>query len=236
MITAWSPSRLSTFEQCPKKAYFEYVRKLKSPSGAAAVEGSRIHELAAQYLTGALPELPSELNVFADEFRALRSSGRELHCEQQHAFTSAMKSTGWFDKDVWLRVVFDVLYSDGKTLVIIDHKTGKVRDKDLAQLELYAHTGFVLHPTVEEVVTRLWYLKDSIGIEYEVIYKREEMPRLWDSWVERAAVMLTETQFPARTSPLCRWCHFTSHHEDEVNARYTREGIAARVQPICEEG
>ena len=46
MISRWSHSRLSTYESCPKKAYYRYVEKLTEEQHPAAERGVRIHDLA----------------------------------------------------------------------------------------------------------------------------------------------------------------------------------------------
>lgn len=235
MITAWSPSRLSQFESCPKKAQYLYVQKLKEPQGAAAVEGARVHELAAQYVQGRLTGLPDELALFRQEFEQLRQLDVPVTCEQQHAFTSAMVTTGWFDVDAWLRVVFDVLVEHkDDSLTIIDHKNGKIRDKDLEQCELYACAGFVLFPVAQRITTKLWYL--TRGQEYEVSYTRAESEEIWPHWVERAQAMLDATAFPARPSPLCRWCFASTLNAEDVDARYSLQGLSDRALRLCDAG
>ena len=58
MINRWSHSRLSTYESCPKKAFYRYVRKHPEETHPAAERGIKIHNLAEQYIKGELPEVP----------------------------------------------------------------------------------------------------------------------------------------------------------------------------------
>ena len=52
MINRWSHSRLSTYESCPKKAFYRYVKKHPEESHPAAERGIKIHNLAEQYIKG----------------------------------------------------------------------------------------------------------------------------------------------------------------------------------------
>ncbi len=93
-IKAWSYSRLQTYTQCPQKAKFQVIDKLKEPDGAAGLKGTRVHALAAVWVTRCLPardkdnaafypelealvrakKIPVELETFEAEFAALRKN------------------------------------------------------------------------------------------------------------------------------------------------------------------
>ena len=51
-IDRWSYSRLGTYESCPKKAYYSYVEKIPQEQHPAAQRGTRIHQLAEDYIVG----------------------------------------------------------------------------------------------------------------------------------------------------------------------------------------
>ena len=61
MINRWSYSKLGTYESCPKKAYYRYIEKLPEEKHPAAERGIKIHNLAEQYITGEIKEIPREL-------------------------------------------------------------------------------------------------------------------------------------------------------------------------------
>ena len=87
-IYQWSYSRLSTFEKCPKKAHFAYVKKIKEPGNKAMDRGKDIHTMCEDYIRGRYDEIPKELADFEEAFDALK----ELHlksyvtCEGDWAF------------------------------------------------------------------------------------------------------------------------------------------------------
>jgi CRISPR/Cas system-associated exonuclease Cas4 (RecB family) len=238
-ITAWSPSRLSTFEQCPRKAFFLYVQKHKEPTSPAQQRGTDVHAAAEQYVAarrlGQDVTPPSELAPFAGDLHELMSSHEVVLTESQHALNRDLERVDWFARDVWLRVIFDVEMRRTQAITVIDYKTGKVREKDHDQMDLYAVAAFSLYPEITEARTLLWYTTEGVEIESHYLRKLH-YERLLDQWRERSEVMLTARDFPARSSPLCRWCHFTHKHEAEVNRRYESWGIRDRVNPLCEEG
>ena len=51
MFNSFSPNMLKTFELCPKKFYFKYVKKISMPTNDDIFElGKNIHALASYYL------------------------------------------------------------------------------------------------------------------------------------------------------------------------------------------
>ena len=51
MLQTFSPNMLKTFEQCPRKFYLKYVKKISMPINNDIFElGKNIHALASYYL------------------------------------------------------------------------------------------------------------------------------------------------------------------------------------------
>lgn len=206
LITAWSFSRWSTHEGCPKQAYYKYVEKLPDPSGPAAQRGTDIHGEAENYVNGTIKKLPESLNQFPKEFRDLRK-GLDVRTEEQWAFTSSWRVTSWFAKDAWCRVKTDAAVVEEGSARIIDHKTGRIRDGYEKQLELYALSGFLKFPEVTEISGEIWYLDQ--GEIRDMIFTADEVPDLKRKWEGRTRAMLTATTFKERPGHACRWCSFS---------------------------
>lgn len=210
-IEAWSYSRWRDYEQCPLKAKFKHVDKIKEPGNAAMDRGSAIHKLAEDFAGGQLKALPVELEKFKKNFSALKK--QTPSCEQEWAFNKEWGRVGWFDQDAWCRIKVDATYETGTTkashAVVIDHKTGRYRPGDTEysnQLELYAVGAFLIYCTAKEVHCKLWFL-DS-GDEEVMKFTREQLPDLLKSWEKRTKAMLADTRFAPRPGNYCRFCHF----------------------------
>lgn len=215
-ITAWSFSRYSTYIICPLQAFFKYTKKIQGPTNDAMSRGKKIHKDAELYCLGEKKRLPKSLALFDVEFKELRklAKKRVLQVEEQcqFAFTKSWEPCEWFSRDAWLRVMFDAMYVDGDTLVIIDHKTGKIRPQHKDQLELYAVAGFIIGPEhITKVRADLWYLDQG-----EIVpdpdnpreYTRADAEKLRKEWVKRTKKMLADTTFKPSPGALCRWCYF----------------------------
>src|SRR5690349_9078036 len=160
-LTAWSYSRYADYKRCPFYFAHKHLLRMKDPNPGPALERGRlIHKTAEDALI--LPakgkwKCPPELKHFEDEFRHLRELNPTV--EQQWGFDAKWAPTGWFDNNVWCRVVLDaVVVYDDNTAVVIDHKTGKKYATNEDQMQLFALATFKKFPQVTEVSTRLWYL------------------------------------------------------------------------------
>ncbi len=204
-ITSWSYSRLSTYEQCPRKAKYLYIEKKKEPGSPAMERGSEIHKMAEKFVSGTLAKLPVELKAYAAEFKDLKK--QNAACEDQWAFNEHWFPTEWFGKDAWCRTVLDIWFVKKDVLVLIDLKTGKIRDGYEDQLSLYALAGFSHEPNIKEVHAQLWYLDQ--GETKDHVFKLADVPKLKKDWKKRVTPMLNDVNYAPRPSGLCRWCHFS---------------------------
>lgn len=216
-LTAWSFSRWSTYAKCPRQAYYRFVKKIPEKKSFAANRGLDVHKSCASYLAGKTNVVIPEIKNFGETmFNRLREHKPQV--EVQLAFTDQWKTTGWFDKNCWLRVVLDVskYYNDenGCYALVIDHKTGKVRDEYSEQMEIFSVAAMLHYERVmpnlscDMVDARLWYLDAGEEVAEEIVY--HQMIEIQEKWEERAEKLLTDTKFPPRPSRLCEWCSFSS--------------------------
>jgi len=207
-IDAWSYSRLTTWEDCNKKAYYKFIEKRKEPTAPALERGSKIHKLAEDYVTapGKKVLLPEELDRFEEEFKELRTRKKYLAVEQQLALTKEWVPCDWFSSKAWLRVVMDAIDIQGKIAKIIDYKTGKVRPEKAEQLDLYALALLCTHANLTDIYAEFWYLDWGEVIRRD--YTRKDLPKLKRKWAKQAKPMLSDETFKECPSALCRWCWF----------------------------
>lgn len=231
-ILAWSYSRWQDYVQCPFKAKCKIIDKMKEPDSPAGKNGTRVHVLAAALATGKVPPLdkqteeyrkeamvvakgkiPSELETFAEEFKALRKRG-DVRVEAQWAFDKNWEIADWFDwNNAWLRVKVDLFYlvteRKGKNVVtgcvIRDWKTGKKKDDHEQQRSLYALGAFLTFPDVQWVEVSHCYLDagEEGGPER---WTRDQLPELQKEWINRTHAMLNDTTFAPRAGRYCEWC------------------------------
>ena len=72
-IPQWSYSRLTTYEGCPKKAYYSSVKKIREPGNKYMERGKEVHKNCENYIRGHIEELPTtQLIDFQMGFDELR--------------------------------------------------------------------------------------------------------------------------------------------------------------------
>ena len=231
-LTSWSFSRYSTYKQCPLRAKLLYLEKLPEPKNPAMDRGNTIHQLAEQFVKGALPRLPAELKAHGDLFKRLKAKRKKMPdqvlVEDTWAFTKDWSRTVWND---WtgcvLRIKMDcaelTVPGDGApALTINDWKTGKFSpqynvEDYLEQLQLYALGALKIfgaqHPGLR-VLPRLVYL--DAGVMYPdytlpetKVYTVADLVPLTKAWEKKVTPLLRDKTFAPRPSDKCRWCHFS---------------------------
>lgn len=222
-ITSWSFSRYNVYKQCPAKAKYLFIDKMKEPASDAMARGAAIHNLAEDYLKGKIARLPIELGQFEDVFKALRAQYKKkisgVIVEDTWAFTKDWTVTAWNDwVGCWLRIKLDCAHlEDGDTLHVKDWKTGKFREQMneeyMEQLSLYALGALMLMPHVNHVVPLLMYLDTGEVYPPEnspIVYSRTDLPALKKEWEKKIKSMLSDTRFAPRANDKCRWCAFSA--------------------------
>lgn len=203
---ALSFSRLSTFEQCPKKFEYLYVLKAVQDQGSTATEyGTRVHEALEKVARGEA-EHTHESQPFAGLLTRILQQPGEKFFEHQMSIDCLMRPCGWFDETVWVRSIADVLVVNKHEAWIGDYKTGKIKD-DPTQLQLFAWMVFTHFPEVEVVkASYLWLLKGEITT---MRFTRNMKDHLWtsiDQRLERVQDAVDSGVFKAKPTPLCGWC------------------------------
>lgn len=211
LLTAWSYSRLSTYEKCALQARYKYIDKLPEPPSDALERGAEAHDVLAQYLRGDRSE-GADIPGWA-YFGSLLNDLRSLEpmVEQQWGFNRAWEPTGWFGNDTWLRVILDadLVYSDN-TGDTVDFKTGKPYPVDTAkQAELYAISKFRRYPTLTHATVRFWYV-DPVQRGAEAVYRfsRPQAEAAIPKWEKKAERMLSDDIMAPRPGEHCRFCPF----------------------------
>lgn len=219
---ALSFSRLSDYEECPRKFESKYIIKdyPDDSDNPAFVKGNAIHKQVENYilwLNGAEDEpnmgqyTKSIVPMLKKIYEA--SSGR-LFGEKQIAVDQHWVQCDWFapPKVVKYRAIIDFMaFLDNNELLVGDIKSGKVRpyeDGPTTQLKLTAAMCFHLFPMIEKITTAYFFVEHSKTVK--VIFTRDQMEELRKPFDERHTEVNAATEFPHKKNRYCNWCKIPS--------------------------
>ena len=202
----WGFSKLDTYRACPKQFFFQYVRKIPSPSNAAMERGGKMHENIEMYLNGWGKDLLPGLESWKEALDALKA--KNFQAEQALGFNKQWALLpDWFHRDTWLRAKMDAKYLEGDKLTVIDFKSGKYRIPSADQVELYAVVGSAMHPEANTVIAEFWYL--DTGDIYTRAYTKEELLKLRKKYEDASAPLYTDVKWEEEPSSACRYCSYS---------------------------
>lgn len=203
-LPAWTYSQLDSFETCPKKFYhLKVVRDIVEPPTEATIWGSKVHE-ALEYRVKdgtPLPEGMTQWEALAAKICAM--PGEKL-TEQKMALDRNFQPAEW--GAAWTRGIADLVVVGGKSVAVMDYKTGK--RKPTEQLMLYAGYAFSHYPDIDQVLTGFVWLKER-RID-KAVYQRDEVSNIWQHFLARSRKLESSYErdsWPPRPSGLCKgWC------------------------------
>lgn len=204
---AWSYSVLDMHTTCPKKYYHIKVAKdAKDDDSKFSGEGKKIHEALFHRVVGGKP-LPLPLRYLEPLAMPFATAEGEKHGELQLALNRNFQPCDWFAKDVYVRAIIDLLIIRGDLAIIVDWKTGKIREK-WEQLKLSAAVLSKQMPELKRFrLTFAWTKENYISDPLEMGVGH--MPEVWADMLEKANEIeeaIKTTNFPADPGPLCKWC------------------------------
>lgn len=202
-----SYSAYSTFKKCKLQYKFKYVLRFEEPESHALIEGTRVHELAEQYVLGNIQGIPDELRMFNKAFNELR----DMKCDVE-VDLSVTKKWEWTTYDDWNNVYCrargDLLYYKSDTVVkMIDYKTGGVYPEHETQGKLYGALVFA-HYDVKKIEIENWYLQTGEK-HHNKIYYLKDWKGLMSFWTKEFNKMEACKDFKAEPGNHCRWCTFS---------------------------
>lgn len=213
-IQGLSHSRLKVYEDCPRKAKYKFIDRLEEPSSENMDRGLAMHKMLENWLKDKSAPLP---DIIDDEmlqpwYEGLRAMPG-VQAELQLAFTSKWQPVEWFGRGVWMRVAIDAAAQlPDKSVVVVDHKSGKMYAEHEQQAELYALAGFHHWPDAPTVEVAFAYL-DIPSIQTKVYTREKDFDELMTNVANRCTTIGIDTTFVANPGPKCRWCHFRKSNE-----------------------
>jgi hypothetical protein len=211
----WSWSRLQSFETCAKQFYHVDVAKdVAKNVNLQQNWGLEVHKALADRIMHAKP-LPMGMEQYEYWVERIckgwnRLEGPIISCEKKFAITADYQPCEYFDrkKQVWLRVVADVLKQHDDIALIVDWKTGKRKD-DLDQLQVSAAVVFAHFPNLQKIRSDFVWLQEPPGDNAltTAYVHRSDLARLWQRLLPRVGRMqkaLNDLEFAPNPSGLCK--------------------------------
>lgn len=230
----YSPSRLGTYQTCPRQYWFQYVRKLPRRAWANQSFGISLHRTLQQiHETGGPQDLAEGLSTLesswtgagyssrAEEESAL-SRGKEL-LAQYYADWSAQegkpilleKRLSAPYKDVMLLGIIDRVdrHAD-QSLEIIDYKSGRMPQTigaaTIQQLAIYHH---LIQARLEETPRRhsIHYLASNARVTLP--FTDDALEDVLEGAYETIQRLKRDTRFETRPERHCHYCDYARHCE-----------------------
>lgn len=206
---AWSYSALTTYELCPKKYFHLYVAKdVKDSDSSFSADGKIIHDAMRARVIDNKP-LPLNLRHYEKVAAKFANAPGEKYGEMKLAINRQFEPVDYFAPDVFVRVVIDLAIMQGDAALVVDWKTGKVKD-DPTQMALNAAVLSRWMPEIGMFKTLLVWLQASNLTPKN--YTISKFTAVWNGLLPRVQKIeeaRKTTTFPAKQGPLCGWCPVT---------------------------
>lgn len=203
-LVAWSYSRLTSYETCPRKYFHESVAKTYPfQKNEASTYGDEVHLAFEHYFKRGTP-LPFHLKHLEKTLAPIAAAPGEKVVEQKLCFNAAWEQVEWYAKDAYFRTKQDLLIVNGTAAVAFDWKTGRMKD-DFTQLDINAAVTMHIDQGIEQVTSAFFWIQ-SKSIMPKVI-KREQIPDVWGSVLPRVGryqAAHDAQDFPPKAGFLCK--------------------------------
>lgn len=206
--SAFSFSKLKLHDQCPSKYKFIHIDKLPEPTGDAAQRGKIIHAELESAIKGELPLLSGEVQHLEESIQDWISFNAQA--EMPFGVDKDWNDVGYDSKDAAFRGIIDLYYEAGDTAVILDFKTGKLRDY-IDQLRAYATAIFAIKPHINRITPQIEFIDLKKRDTYTTI-ERAEFPAMKVDLGFKFMAIENDDIFAPNPGFLCRYCHFRKNN------------------------
>lgn len=222
MAIALSWSRISDYQQCPRKFYLKYLAKGFPPEDVSKsihlVKGAEMHkqlenytlakingEAPAAHMSGAVANaLPIVDSIF-------KNFGK-VWPERQVAVTYDFRPTEWFGKDVGFRAIWDISAVNVRSALIFDWKTGKVQNFDEEEPGQLHLSSAMAEPVldVDDVSIAYAYIEHKVMKPPKPLnFKKDEFPHIRGFFQRIYDTVNREKDWKPRANQFCNWCPAT---------------------------
>ncbi len=207
---------MSTFKQCPLRFKLQYIDKEPIVQTEPLIKGNAVHNMVEEIMSDISKnkEITINLNKFNKayqpelvHFLELETLRSEKYINKDTYFYSVLEEK-IIDNDITTVGKLDRVYKheDGG-YVLLDYKTGKVRDKDYyyPQLSLYTMMHNKKHPDKKITHWEIDWLSESLKYFREPV-NNNIMEKEYNSYLETIKTIEKTNEFHPKLSPLCMWC------------------------------
>jgi CRISPR/Cas system-associated exonuclease Cas4 (RecB family) len=210
-------SRLSSYNQCPRKFHLQFITKSfpEEEKSIHLIKGEQLHKQLEDYVIaknggaamplGFSPEVRETL-PYVDKLFALYSA---VYPEAQVSAGRDWKPLEWFDKSTMYRAIWDVVALRDTTCFIGDYKSGKVYPygSTYGQLHLSAVIALNRFPEVPEVNAAYIYIEHKKVHPIKVT--RTELPQVQAHFEAEFEKVQKEVNWDPTPNEFCKWCPAT---------------------------
>jgi RecB family exonuclease len=237
-----TPSRLSTWLDCPRRYRFVYVDRPSPPKGAPWAHnsvGAAVHTALASWWS-----LPLRDRTRAEWCeRAAEMVGRYVDTlDPRDEPVGVERTVALRTERLALSGRIDRLDRRGDDLVVVDYKTGRhvlTTDDARGSLALAVYALAAARTLRRRCVrVELHHLPtgDVVGWEHDDPALVRQLSRAHDIAAEAAAAEASgdPAAFPARPGPMCGWCDFSAHCPEgraAAAAQPSWAGLALDISP-----
>jgi hypothetical protein len=222
MTIALSWSRISDYNQCPRKFFLKYIAKGFPQEDASKsihlVKGAEIHKQLENYTFAKINGKPPEAHMSGAVSNALPIVDKifanygKVWPERQVAVTYDFRPAEWFGKDVGFRAIWDISAVNVRSALILDWKTGKVQDFDQeepGQLHLSAAMAQPLLDIDEAHIAYAYVEHKILKPAIPLKFTGEDFPHIRGFFQRTFDTVNREKDWKPRANPFCNWCPAT---------------------------
>lgn len=174
---AWSWSKIKNYETCARRHHHvDILKDFKDADDTKLKYGNDVHTMLEHRLKHGTELPPMHAEKLEPWAKWVEEGDGKVLVEQQLAITRDMKACEWFSPAAWFRARIDVLKTTDMAGIIVDWKTGKVKD-DSAQLMLNAAATFYHHPSLQIIKSYFVWLEQNETSD--VVLRRDQLTEMW---------------------------------------------------------
>jgi hypothetical protein len=211
----WSHSFLASFAICEHQAYRQYVARDIPYEETPALLAGRAAHTALEHRLRDGASLPRSEAARESLCLPIDRFAGEKHFEWKLGIREDGSPCDFHADDVWGRGVLDVALLDGETAMLLDWKTGKVRE-DPAELAAHAVLLRAHRPAIRRIVGRyVWLKTGELGAPHDVSDTPLKLASVRQT-MERVKINMRGSTWQKKENVLCGWC---SVRDCEFNRR-----------------
>ncbi len=210
MTPILSYSAINDYHICPRRFYHKWVARdlPREEKSQAQIDGTAAHEDLRKRLERSEP-LADWANASLSEMcKFLEDRPGTLKCEYKLGMKLDGTPCDFFADGVELRGVLDFVIMHKDASLILDWKTGKVRE-DPMELRIQALLLRANHPELASISAHYFWLKEGkLGVVHEVDDTASTL-RMMLQYHKHIGQRVEDKDWPPDQNPLCGWCPVT---------------------------